>query len=876
VQLVDLRATLSGNRLTTLTGAGGAGKTRLAIEVAAQLTSQFPDGIWYTDLAPIAHAEVVPLAVARALGLPDAPGRSITETLLRVVRDRNMLLVLDNCEHVLEAGAALVNDLLGSCPAVTVLATSREPLMVAGEVTWQVPSLSLADEAIELFGDRARRARPAFVVDESNVETVTEICRRLDGMPLAIELAAARVRSLSLDEIVGSLHDRFRLLTGGARTAVRRQQTLRASVDWSHALLTEPERVLFRRLSVFMGGFDFGAAQAVAGATEVERFQVLDQLSLLVDKSLVAAENASGSTRYRLLETVRQYALERLGESGEADHIRMAHRDHYAAMAVRLDTPALARKWTVEQAEVEMDNLRAAFVWSLENGGAAKAVEIASSLQPLWLMRGRIQEGLAWLQAALERDATGDPVARARALADKAVLDGWVGVNMTADAEEALAVARQVDDPALLIRALYACGSAAVYDVEAAQRYFDEAIGIARSLGDRWRMSQILGRQAHAAFVAGDPVTTLAIAEEGRDLAEAIGDRFESRQCRFRIGGALCFQGELSSAIVVLRQLLTETEADHDVMLRVSVLLTLGHAEAYHGETDSARASADAAIETAAELGDFYVGAGTTALVVAALAAGDSALAAKAAEAALQGMGDQSGPTILNSAYFAQATLAHGDIDAAARWAEVAVVGTTGFYRAVALTTRARVAVARNEPEQAERDAHEALECIVGVKAYIGTPDVLEVLAGLTRDAGRHLEAARFLGAADRIRRSGEVRFRVYDTDYERTLGAVRDALGDSDFDAAWAEGAAMSTDEAIAYAQRGRGGRKRPSSGWGSLTPTELDVVRLVGEGLPNKDIATRLFVSPRTIQSHLRHVYGKLDVTTRVQLAKEAVGHG
>jgi DNA-binding CsgD family transcriptional regulator len=186
------------------------------------------------------------------------------------------------------------------------------------------------------------------------------------------------------------------------------------------------------------------------------------------------------------------------------------------------------------------------------------------------------------------------------------------------------------------------------------------------------------------------------------------------------------------------------------------------------------------------------------------------------------------------------------------------------------------VAVARNEPEQAERDAHEALKCIVGVTAYIGTPDVLEVLAGLTRDAGRHLEAARFLGAADRIRRSGEVRFRVYDTDYERTLRAVRDALGDSDFDAAWAEGAAMSTDGAIAYAQRGRGGRKRPSSGWGSLTPTELDVVRLVGEGLPNKDIATRLFVSPRTIQSHLRHVYGKLDVTTRVQLAKEAVGHG
>jgi predicted ATPase len=284
-QITDIRALLADNRLVTLTGAGGAGKTRLAIEVAGQLTNQFADGIWYADLAPITHPVVVPLAVARAFGLPDQPGRSTIDTLLRFARDRHMLLVLDNCEHLLEASAALVNDLLAACTRVTILATSREPLMVAGEVNWQVPSLTLADEAIELFSDRARHARPNFTVDDRNVETVTEICRRLDGMPLAIELAAARVRSLSLDEIVGSLHDRFRLLTGGARTAVRRQQTLRASVDWLHALLTESERILFRRHAVFMGGFDLDAAQAVASASDVERYQVLDQLSLLVDKS---------------------------------------------------------------------------------------------------------------------------------------------------------------------------------------------------------------------------------------------------------------------------------------------------------------------------------------------------------------------------------------------------------------------------------------------------------------------------------------------------------------------------------------------------------------------------------------------------------------
>ena len=401
-QMADLRDALADNRLVTLTGAGGAGKTRLAIEVAGELTQRFADGVWYVDLAPITHPGVVPLAVARALGLPDQPGSSITETLLRFVCGRHMLLVLDNCEHVLEAGAALVNDILAVLANVTILATSREPLMVGGEVNWQVPSLSLTDEAIELFADRARRARPDFTL-ENHLKTVTEICQRLDGMPLAIELAAARVRALTLDEIVDSLHDRFRLLTGGARTAVRRQQTLRASVDWSHALLTEPERVLLRRLSVFMGGFDLDAAQSVAGTTDVERYQVLDQLSLLVDKSLVIAENVGGRTRYRLLETVRQYALEKLGESGEADDIRARHRDHYTAMAKRFDAPAPPRyEHLIEQAEIEIDNLRAAFVWSRENNDVARRFGACLvTAAPLGRRAAACRRELAWLDSAL-------------------------------------------------------------------------------------------------------------------------------------------------------------------------------------------------------------------------------------------------------------------------------------------------------------------------------------------------------------------------------------------------------------------------------------------------------------------------------------------
>ena len=313
-----------------------------------------------------------------------------------------LLIVLDNCEHLLDASASLVAGMISAAPELTVLATSREPLGVTGEATWQVPSLTLADDAVALFTDRARLARASFTVNDDHTAVVSEICARLDGMPLAIELAAAWVRTLSLAEILDGLHDRFRLLTGGARTAVRRQQTLRASVEWSHALLTQTECVVFRRLAVFLGGFELDAAQAVAGAEDIERYQVLDQLALLVDKSLVVAENTSGRTRYRLLETMRQYALEKLSESGEGDDTRNRHRDYYTAMAVLLDTPGRTDyERRVQQAEVEMDNLRGAFGWSLENSDKEHALEIASALQPLWHGRGRILEGCAWFETAL-------------------------------------------------------------------------------------------------------------------------------------------------------------------------------------------------------------------------------------------------------------------------------------------------------------------------------------------------------------------------------------------------------------------------------------------------------------------------------------------
>jgi predicted ATPase/DNA-binding CsgD family transcriptional regulator len=805
------------------------------------------------------------------------------DTLTRFVADRQMLVVLDNCEHLLDASAALVDSLLATAAGLTLLTTSREPIGVPGEVSWRVPSLSLRDEAVELFADRARRARPDFAVTDDNAATVGEICRRLDGLPLAIELAAARVRALSLAEILDSLHDRFRLLTGGARTAVRRQQTLRASVDWSHALLTEPERVLFRRLAAFMDGFDLAAAQAVAGGGDVQRYQVLDQLSLLLDKSLVVADDSQGRTRYRLLETVRQYAQEKLGESGEADAVRSCHRDYYTSLAAAADAPAGSDyEQRLDQAEMEIDNLRAAFGWSRENSDIEPALALASSLQPLWLTRGRPREGLAWFDAILThkvaQDAEVAAAVRARALADKAVFDTILGgADSLNQAQQALVLAREIEDPAVLARVLTACGLTAAYNAELAAEYFAEAIELSRELDDKWRLSQILACQADAATAASDPIAARVAAEEGRDLADAIGDGSNSRHCRVCLGVAQTWQGDLAGAVAQLRAVAAEAEAAHDGLFHAVSLGHQGTALAWQGETDAARAAADASLESGSEFGGLAASVGYFALANAALAVGDVGAALDATAATWQHGNFLPGFAAHLRPIIAQAALAGGDLIAARSWADDAVATAPGWaVLMVALTTRARVTIAQGEPEQAERDAHDALASVPEGFPYAGTSDTLECLATLAGEGGSHREPARLFGAAAAIRqRMGAVRFKVWDADYEASVGVLRDALGDSEFEAAWAEGAALSTEEAIAYAQRGRGQRKRPSSGWGSLTPTELDVVRLVSEGLSNNDIAARLFVSPRTVQTHLTHIYTKLGLSSRVQLVQEAARH-
>ncbi len=878
-EMAELHQLVSSNRLVTLTGAGGAGKTRLAVEVAAQLTADFGDGIWYVDLAPITNPAVVPLTAARTLSLPDQPGRSTMDTLIRFFGAKTMLLLLDNCEHLLDACGSMVVELLAACPQLTILATSREPLGLPGELSWRVPSLPLADEAIELFTDRARRSRPNFVVGEDNRALAQEICERLDGMPLAIELAAARVRALSLRQIVDSLHDRFRLLTGGARTAVRRQQTLRASVDWSHTLLTEPERVLFRRLAVFAGGFDLDAAQAVCASSDAETYLLLDELSLLVDKSLVVAEDSgtdTGGMRYRLLETVRQYAQEKLGESGEGDEVRTRHRDYYGARATELESQGLAGlEQLLQWADVELDNLRAAFAWSRENADPETALRLVSSLQLFWLTRSRFREGHAAFETILagERDPEIAIAVWVRAVAEQCVLSGWMGVPASPDrAREALALARERDDPALLIRGLVACGGVGIYSAELAQPYFAEAMELARAAGDQWILCELLTYQAMMAYYAGEPVALAASAAEGRDLADALGDRLYSRFCREWLGSALAFKAELADAVEIFASLAEESEAAGDVPMVIMVQVARSITLAYNGKAVAAQAAARSAFHAARSMG-IYADALYTGLAAANLAAGDAAAAREAAEEAWRQTTPLREIWVRGASPTAEILLACGDLAAARRWADDTVAVVPGWYRMLALTQRAYVAMAQGESDQAQRDAHDALAIATRTQGYLRVTDTLECLARLATDDDQHSYAARLLGAADAIRRrTGEGRLPMYQAGYDAVVAAVREALGTNDFDACWAEGAALSTEEAIAYAQRGRGERKRPTSGWGSLTPMESNVVRLVTEGLGNKDIGARLFISPRTVQTHLTHVYAKLGVTSRVQLVQEA----
>ena len=542
------------------------------------------------------------------------------------------------------------------------------------------------------------------------------------------------------------------MLTGGARTAVRRQQTLRASVDWSHALLTEPERVLFRRLAVFLGGFDLDAAQAVAGTSEVERYQVLDQLTLLVDKSLVIAENTTGRTRYRLLETVRQYALEKLGESGEADDVRTRHRDHFASIAAALNLPAHpSYREHLQRADDDIDNLRAAFGWSLEAGDTENALRLASSLFPIWQDRGRNGEGLAWLEAALGPETANppvDPAVRARAIADKVILVAWTErLESSDESETAVALARQTGDPSVLIRALIARGISTYYDEALAGPCFVEAAELAQGLDDPWIWSQIYVEKARSAIGAGDPRAAEQAAAKALEVAAEIGHHAAIGVCHWAQGWTRAWRGDLHGALSKLAHAIEEATASHDTMLLLYALLVQGFARAALGDSNGARASADAALQAAADLMEFFEAPGHATVAVACQAADQNEAAQRAYTLSRQRGG-------LNRmmagvfAFSALAPLACGDVDTARQWADEIVALCYGCYLPAALMTRAQVKLAQGELDEAEQDAQAALTTATQTGVTNRMAPTLECVAELAAMAGSDREAARLFGAA--------------------------------------------------------------------------------------------------------------------------------
>jgi predicted ATPase/DNA-binding SARP family transcriptional activator/DNA-binding CsgD family transcriptional regulator len=590
-EIGEVRRLLGGTRLLTLTGPGGCGKTRLALEVAARLGETSPDGVWLIELAAVEDAGLVPQALAAALGIPEQPGRPLSETLCTALETKHLLLVLDNCEHLVDACATLTDTLLRACPRLSFLATSRQALGIAGEQVWRVPSLELPDvrdltdvdeiagsEAVRLFLDRARLSRPGFALREDNAASLVELCRRLDGMPLAIELAAARLRLLSVQQIAAHLDDRFALLTGGSRAALPRQRTLRATVEWSYDLLSEAEQTLFDRLSVFAGDWTLEAATEVCAGPEIPSGQVLDLVGSLVDQSLVQVEvEGTGATRYRLLETLRQYAQRRLAERSEVGSVTRRHAAYYLALAEAAEpelTGPEQAAW-LDRLEVEHGNLRAALRGSLDSGQIETAARLSGALGLFWFARGHLSEGIRWLDVSLCGRSTLSLPSRAKgllwagalrlehgdyvqgqaeieeslslctALGDRhrvAINLNMLGCNLREQGhleramdllERGLLEAREAGDSNLIGLSLTNLGDVARYqgDYARAAPMYRESLALFRKAGDMRRAAFALTNLAYIANQQGDSEQARALYLEGLEQGQRVGDRHRLAVC---------------------------------------------------------------------------------------------------------------------------------------------------------------------------------------------------------------------------------------------------------------------------------------------------------------------------------------------------------
>ena len=593
-EMAALREHLASHRLVTLTGAGGCGKTRLALQLAAEVAECHPGGTWWVELAGVTDPELVTATVATAIGVRAEPERPLVETLAESLAGPPTLVVLDNCEQVLAATACLSDELLRSVANVSVLATSRESLGITGELAWRVPSLD-RDTGVQLFVDRAALVRPGFMPSDEEASFVSSICERLDGLPLAIELAASRTRVMRPAAIAAALEDRFRLLTGGGKSAQPRQQTLEASVAWSYDLLNESERTLLRRLSVFNGGFTLNAAEAVCSDEIVDSYSVLELLSGLVDKSLVQADDMAADTRYRLLETIRHYTRERLLDSAETDAVRQKHLDWFLAFAERAE-PELALQdgpsWMV-RLEREHDNLQAALEWADAAGQHEVVLRLVSALGLFWEIRGHRQQGIGgrWFAKALDFD-NGPSLPRARALwaaGHMGIYGGDVGTTIRRT-PEALAVAEAVGDQQTIARARITINYIrAMLAPKEGVTALAEAIELARSGGDQWAVADGLKVMTIAWAARGDYDRGLEAARDLAGVANRLGNKFFLAWSHAAVAYVALRRGAFVAAREDLVVAIALCEQVGDPITRWLGICWLGEVDALTGDYGSAR-----------------------------------------------------------------------------------------------------------------------------------------------------------------------------------------------------------------------------------------------------------------------------------------------
>jgi len=561
-EIADLEELLTANRLVTLTGTGGAGKTRLAIQVASRFIDAFPDGAWMVELAALSDPRLVPQAVAQTLDVKEQPTRPVIETLIDHLASKKLLLVLDNVEHLLEACAHLVGEIVRRTSNITVLTTSRDRLGMTGELTYRVPSLTVPDtsetmtpetalryEAVRLFVERTKLVRPHFGVTTENAASLASLCYRLDGIPLAIELAAPRLRSMSVEELSQRLDRCFALLTTGSRAAPSRHRTLRSTIDWSYDLLPEREQAMLRRVAVFAGGWTLASAEQICAGDGIDALDVLGHLTSLVDRSLLVTDEQASATRYRILETVRQYALDHLRERAEEARWRRSHLDCFLALAAEFNKEINGPNQQAWLAKIvsEHDNLRAALAWSVE-ASPTEGLGLAAALDAFWRIRGYLAEGREWLARLLNAVPIDLPTReRARGLYAAAVLailqgDYAAGKRLLQDS---LALFRAIDYPTGAARALDGLAYLSIEqgDYSEAEALAREAIDRARATGDRTLLYSNLGHLAYALHAQGQWTAARKLYEQALDVARELGTPFEIGHALREVGRAECDEG---------------------------------------------------------------------------------------------------------------------------------------------------------------------------------------------------------------------------------------------------------------------------------------------------------------------------------------------